>query len=275
MKKCLLLLLISSVINTSGVYESSYYFFITGNPGKFKEIKEIVPEVEQLDIDLEEIQSTGGKSVIEAKVKEAFRDMDQKITQRFSKPFKSDDAKKNFTRVAELAQKAFSNGTARVIIEDTSLYFDAFANAKAKKTNSDDLPNGLPGPLIKWFDETIGNAGLYTMAQAFGNFGAKAVTWIGYSQDGKNIQYFKGEVPGIIVKPLGAQGFGWDPVFKPNAADKTFAEMTQAEKNKFSMRGMAAEQLRTVMEKEKSTIKKGGRVKQQVAQYEKLGTQHQ
>lgn len=248
------------------------FFFITGNPGKFKELKSIVPEIEQLDIDLEEIQSTGGKAVIEAKVKEAFRDIDKKIQERSSKPFKNAEAQKNFTRVAPLARNAFRNGTARVIIEDTSLYFDALANTKAEKSHSDDMPNGLPGPLIKWFDETVGNQGLYTIAQAFGNFNARAVTWIGYSQNGSDIQYFKGEIPGTIVNPTGSQGFGWDPVFKPTASKKTFAQMAQEEKNNFSMRGMAARALRDAIGKDAGSQKTGS-VQEKIALYENLGHQ--
>jgi inosine triphosphate pyrophosphatase len=47
-------------------------YFITGNAGKFKEAKEIFPQLERLEIDLTEIQSMNSKEVIEAKLKEAF-----------------------------------------------------------------------------------------------------------------------------------------------------------------------------------------------------------
>ncbi|MEI7741777.1 MAG: non-canonical purine NTP pyrophosphatase [bacterium] len=47
-------------------------YFITGNKNKFAEIKSVIPEIEQLDIDLPEIQELDPKAIIEAKLKEAF-----------------------------------------------------------------------------------------------------------------------------------------------------------------------------------------------------------
>lgn len=46
-------------------------YYITGNEGKFKETKLIIPNVEQLDIDLPEIQEIDPKKIIEAKLIEA------------------------------------------------------------------------------------------------------------------------------------------------------------------------------------------------------------
>ena len=115
------------------------------------------------------------------------------------------------------------------IVEDTSLYFEGL--------------KGLPGPLIKWFMKTIGNDGLYKMAEAFGNFNAEAKTVIGYSDDQKNISFYEGNIKGTIVSPRG-DGFGWDPIFQPNGYDKTFGELSAEEKNSFSMRKIALEKLR-------------------------------
>jgi XTP/dITP diphosphohydrolase len=51
---------------------------------------------------------------------------------------------------------------------------------------------------------------------------------------------FRGEVEGAIIeKPRGTNGFGYDPVFEPSGTGKTFAEMTEAEKNAVSHRGRA------------------------------------
>ncbi len=41
----------------------------------------------------------------------------------------------------------------------------------------------------------------------------------------------------------GVEGFGYDPIFIPDGAEKTFAEMTLAEKNEFSHRKKATTQL--------------------------------
>lgn len=55
---------------------------------------------------------------------------------------------------------------------------------------------------------------------------------------------FEGIVEGVITeKPSGDQGFGYDPIFKPNGFDLTFAEMPLAAKNAISHRGRAIEAL--------------------------------
>ena len=43
-------------------------YFITGNENKFSEAKKILPEIEQLNIDLPEIQGTDPRKIIEAKL---------------------------------------------------------------------------------------------------------------------------------------------------------------------------------------------------------------
>jgi XTP/dITP diphosphohydrolase len=47
----------------------------------------------------------------------------------------------------------------------------------------------------------------------------------------------------ITLTPSGAQGFGYDPIFMPEGADKVFAEMNIDEKNLFSHRKKAVAQL--------------------------------
>lgn len=51
---------------------------------------------------------------------------------------------------------------------------------------------------------------------------------------------FEGRVPGTIIdEKRGAGGFGYDPVFVPQGHDRTFAEMTLAEKSQISHRSIA------------------------------------
>ncbi|MBU2938848.1 non-canonical purine NTP diphosphatase [Lacinutrix sp. C3R15] len=50
----------------------------------------------------------------------------------------------------------------------------------------------------------------------------------------------KGE---ITTEKHGKEGFGYDPIFKAEGFDKTFAEITIAEKNKVGHRGKAVKQL--------------------------------
>ena len=55
---------------------------------------------------------------------------------------------------------------------------------------------------------------------------------------------FKGELAGRIIElPRGANGFGYDPLFVPDGSRLTLAEMSAAEKNRFSHRQRAFGQL--------------------------------
>ena len=59
-----------------------------------------------------------------------------------------------------------------------------------------------------------------------------------------NIQLFKGIVKGEIAKvSKGVNGFGYDPVFKPEGHHQTFGEMNLELKNKISHRARALSQL--------------------------------
>lgn len=48
-------------------------YFITGNKDKYHEIKKIIPQIMQLELDLPEIQELDAKRVIEAKIQEALK----------------------------------------------------------------------------------------------------------------------------------------------------------------------------------------------------------
>lgn len=55
---------------------------------------------------------------------------------------------------------------------------------------------------------------------------------------------FEGSVAGEITEErLGGQGFGYDPVFLPEGQTKTFAQLTESEKNSMSHRGKAIQKL--------------------------------
>jgi len=170
-------------------------YFITGNKNKFLEVSAILPNVEQLDIDLPEIQDIDAKEIIKAKLLEAL-----------------------------------NHKQAEFIVEDTSLYFNCL--------------NSLPGPLIKWFMKTIGNDGLFNIVEKLGNNKAEAKTIIGYAKNPDEIYYFEGSIKGTIVPPVGKSGFGWDPIFQPDGFSKSFAELTQEEKNEISMRRIVLNKLK-------------------------------
>jgi XTP/dITP diphosphohydrolase len=55
---------------------------------------------------------------------------------------------------------------------------------------------------------------------------------------------FEGICEGTITRePAGTGGFGYDPVFIPTNGNRTFAQMTMAEKNELSHRKKAADKL--------------------------------
>jgi XTP/dITP diphosphohydrolase len=61
--------------------------------------------------------------------------------------------------------------------------------------------------------------------------------------DDKNY-FFEGKIDGEIIETeKGMEGFGYDPVFKPLGYDKTFAEMSESEKNSISHRALATQKL--------------------------------
>lgn len=58
--------------------------------------------------------------------------------------------------------------------------------------------------------------------------------------DGSGEHVFEGEVRGTITtEPRGTNGFGYDPVFLPEMSDLTFAELDAKMKNAISHRGQA------------------------------------
>ncbi|MDQ3846010.1 MAG: RdgB/HAM1 family non-canonical purine NTP pyrophosphatase [Bacteroidota bacterium] len=60
--------------------------------------------------------------------------------------------------------------------------------------------------------------------------------------------FFEGICKGSITdKPQGSEGFGYDPVFIPDGSDKTFAQMSIAEKSRYSHRRKAVDKLVTFL----------------------------
>ena len=75
------------------------------------------------------------------------------------------------------------------------------------------------------------------------DWSARFRTIISLIIDGKET-LFEGICEGTIVpERRGQEGFGYDPVFVPAGSNKTFAEMTMAEKAGFSHRAKAVEKL--------------------------------
>lgn len=75
------------------------------------------------------------------------------------------------------------------------------------------------------------------------NRNARFKTVIALRFNGK-LYTFTGICNGIIsFTPNGEEGFGYDPIFVPDGSNKTFAQMSLEEKNKFSHRKKATQKL--------------------------------
>ena len=109
-------------------------------------------------------------------------------------------------------------------LDDSGLFVDAL--------------NGFPGVYSAYVYKTLGYSGILKLLKGETNRKAHFKSVIAY-WDGE-LHIFTGRVDGeITTGPRGSGGFGFDPVFKPDGFDKTFAEMTTEEKNRISHRGRA------------------------------------
>jgi inosine triphosphate pyrophosphatase len=121
-----------------------------------------------------------------------------------------------------------------LMVEDSSLYFDCF-NGK------------LPGPFLKWFQDSLSNAALANITNKLGNNKARGLCIIGYAKNKDEIHFFESFLKGSIVEPRGQKDFGYGAIFQPEGQDKTFGEMARLEKHQISMRGQAAKKLKAFL----------------------------
>ena len=169
-------------------------YFITGNAGKFREVKAILPQIEQLNIDLDEIQSLDPQVVIQHKLAQA---------------------------------SAHHDGD--FMVEDSSVSFRCL--------------NGFPGTLIKWLYDSLGPDGLADMVHRYEDHSADVIVTIGYRDNIGSTHFFTSQYSGVIVRPQGESGFGWDSIFVADGQTKTNAQLTSAEKNVIGARGKATQML--------------------------------
>lgn len=120
-----------------------------------------------------------------------------------------------------------------VLVEDSGLEVTAWS--------------GYPGPLTKWLTAAAGEAGLAQMLDPFGDRRATAVSVLAVARPGSDeVVTARGAVAGrIAFAPRGGNGFGWDVLFVPEGHTRTFAEMSDDEKDACSHRARAFEALRT------------------------------
>ena len=99
--------------------------------------------------------------------------------------------------------------------------------------------NGFPGPLVKWMLQAVGPEGIARAALALGDARARAVCLLAWT-DGRRLVVGRGVTEGELVLPSrGSNGFGWDPVFRPEGEARTYGELADEEKDRLGHRGRA------------------------------------
>lgn len=62
-------------------------------------------------------------------------------------------------------------------------------------------------------------------------------------------EYFEGKVEGDILRaPRGSNGFGYDPVFRPEDEERSYAELPAEDKNRISHRALAIRRLKDYLQ---------------------------
>jgi non-canonical purine NTP pyrophosphatase (RdgB/HAM1 family) len=125
--------------------------------------------------------------------------------------------------VTDKAKRAFKVTGKPVVVEDVSAGLEKL--------------NGLPGPFIKFFMKKLGDDVLYDLAGRDGESATVSCAIAYY--DGTELVSVQGDVNGSIVQRRGGQGFGFDGTFVPEGSDRTYAEMSDTEKDGVSHRSVA------------------------------------
>ena len=132
--------------------------------------------------------------------------------------------------VRHKAEQAYAILQSPVMVEDSGLVFDVW--------------NGLPGALVKWFEETVGCEGMLKMVAGFTDREATAICCFAV-YDGKDMKIARGEVNGTLAENIrGENGFGWDVIFIPEGHEHTYGEMSAQKKNAISHRRIALDILK-------------------------------
>lgn len=115
------------------------------------------------------------------------------------------------------------------LIDDSGLFLEEFG--------------GFPGVYSSYVYKRLGCAGLLKLLDGVRNRAARFET-VFLLRTADEHEVFHGECRGSIAdRERGTGGFGFDPIFVPEGATKTFAEMTVTEKNAVSHRAKAVDAL--------------------------------
>ena len=179
--------------------------FATGNPNKLKEIKSAINNFEIIGL------------------------KDLGITEEI--PETGDTLKKN---ALQKAKYVYDKTGLDCFSDDTGLEIEAINNRpgvySAMYAGSDCNAEDNMRKVLEELGETT-------------NRTAQFKTIISLILQGKEY-FFEGVVKGEILKDkTGKDGFGYDPIFRPLGYKESFAEMSIAQKNEISHRGLAVKKL--------------------------------
>jgi XTP/dITP diphosphohydrolase len=144
---------------------------------------------------------------------------------------------RSFAENARLKAIAYSNLTALpVLADDSGLEVDALGGKPGIHSAR------YAGPGASDLDRILKLLG--ELKRSAGGRRARFVCALALAQNGGLLQASQGECSGIIInEPRGTNGFGYDPVFLFPTLGKTFAELSESEKNQHSHRARAVASL--------------------------------
>lgn len=150
------------------------------------------------------------------------------------------------TDIPETAETLEGNALLKSSYIYKNYHLDCFADDTGLEVEA---LNGAPGVYSARYAEGEGHDAQANMLKLLHelegkeNRKAQFRTVISLILDGKEY-LFEGVIKGEIIKEKrGDSGFGYDPIFRPDGYDKTFAELGNDIKNKISHRALAVEKL--------------------------------
>jgi XTP/dITP diphosphohydrolase len=132
--------------------------------------------------------------------------------------------------IVEYSLRQLEDDGRTVVMEDAGLFIEHYG--------------GFPGPYSSYALEKLDNPGILKLMEGVEDRRAHYQSALAVRRGGEIVS-FRGYVKGKIAEGIrGTGGFGYDPIFIPDEGDgRTFAEMTDEEKNAFSHRARAFRKL--------------------------------
>jgi len=218
--------------------------FVTTNPGKIHEAQEYLgsASVEQFDFDYTEVQADDLATVAAHGAREAYRATGEPVIvddsglfidafDGFPGPYSSYvEDRLGIERVWQLTEpEADHSGAFETVL--------AYCDGEGFEASPDPGgASGLPDDRTADGRAPVDRDGRRGQDLAADDRGA-ATTDEQVAGEELPVKLFFGRVPGTIVAPRGAGGFGFDPIFEHDGT--TFAEMDTEQKNAVSHRGRA------------------------------------